>query len=93
MLCSLPGPVVLYTQKNVNHQPSNSDSITVKRNVIISLYQRGPVLPVVQQTPEEKDVEERDQDRASRTARVQPTPQRKDPMADSPNNTNPDRRK
>uniref|UniRef100_A0A674DTF3 Protein phosphatase 1 regulatory subunit 12A n=1 Tax=Salmo trutta TaxID=8032 RepID=A0A674DTF3_SALTR len=45
------------------------------------------------QTPEEKDVEERDQDRASRTARVQPTPQRKDPLADSPNNTNPDRRK
>uniref|UniRef100_A0A4W5NVD0 Protein phosphatase 1 regulatory subunit 12A n=1 Tax=Hucho hucho TaxID=62062 RepID=A0A4W5NVD0_9TELE len=45
------------------------------------------------QTPEEKDVEERDQDRASRTARVQPTPQRKDPVADSPNNTNPDRRK
>ncbi|XP_014029122.1 phosphatase 1 regulatory subunit 12C isoform X1 [Salmo salar] len=43
--------------------------------------------------PEEKDVEERDQDRASRTARVQPTPQRKDPVADSPNNTNPDRRK
>ncbi|XP_029594400.1 protein phosphatase 1 regulatory subunit 12C isoform X2 [Salmo trutta] len=43
--------------------------------------------------PEDKDVEERDQDRASRTARVQPTPQRKDPVADSPNNTNPDRRK
>lgn len=48
---------------------------------------------MVQQIPEEKDVEERDQDRASRTARVQPTPQRKDPVADSPNNTNPDRRK
>ncbi|XP_045073329.1 protein phosphatase 1 regulatory subunit 12C-like isoform X1 [Coregonus clupeaformis] len=46
-----------------------------------------------EKTPEEKDVEERDQDRASRTARVQPTPQRKDPLADSPNNTNPDRRK
>uniref|UniRef100_A0A673ZPC1 Protein phosphatase 1, regulatory subunit 12C n=1 Tax=Salmo trutta TaxID=8032 RepID=A0A673ZPC1_SALTR len=45
------------------------------------------------QIPEDKDVEERDQDRASRTARVQPTPQRKDPVADSPNNTNPDRRK
>uniref|UniRef100_A0A8C7P5U0 cGMP-dependent protein kinase interacting domain-containing protein n=1 Tax=Oncorhynchus mykiss TaxID=8022 RepID=A0A8C7P5U0_ONCMY len=45
------------------------------------------------QTPEEKDVEDRDQDRASRTARVQPTPQRKEPLADSPNNTNPDRRK
>ncbi|XP_035602647.2 protein phosphatase 1 regulatory subunit 12C-like isoform X2 [Oncorhynchus keta] len=46
-----------------------------------------------EKTPEEKDVEERDQDRASRTARVQPTPQRKEPLADSPNNTNPDRRK
>ncbi|XP_055762615.1 protein phosphatase 1 regulatory subunit 12C-like isoform X2 [Salvelinus fontinalis] len=46
-----------------------------------------------EKVPEEKDVEERDQDRASRTARVQPTPQRKDPLADSPNNTNPDRRK
>uniref|UniRef100_A0A4W5N6X4 Protein phosphatase 1, regulatory subunit 12C n=1 Tax=Hucho hucho TaxID=62062 RepID=A0A4W5N6X4_9TELE len=51
------------------------------------------VSPAEKQTPEEKDVEERDQDRASRTARVQPTPQRKDPVADSPNNTNPDRRK
>ncbi|CAB1344933.1 unnamed protein product [Coregonus sp. 'balchen'] len=51
------------------------------------------VSPAEKQTPEEKDVEERDQDRASRTARVQPTPQRKDPLADSPNNTNPDRRK
>ncbi|XP_021412841.1 protein phosphatase 1 regulatory subunit 12C isoform X2 [Oncorhynchus mykiss] len=46
-----------------------------------------------EKTPEEKDVEDRDQDRASRTARVQPTPQRKEPLADSPNNTNPDRRK
>ncbi|NP_001133423.1 phosphatase 1 regulatory subunit 12C [Salmo salar] len=51
------------------------------------------VNPAEKQIPEEKDVEERDQDRASRTARVQPTPQRKDPVADSPNNTNPDRRK
>uniref|UniRef100_A0A8C7IL88 Protein phosphatase 1 regulatory subunit n=1 Tax=Oncorhynchus kisutch TaxID=8019 RepID=A0A8C7IL88_ONCKI len=51
------------------------------------------VSPAEKQTPEEKDVEERDQDRASRTARVQPTPQRKEPLADSPNNTNPDRRK
>ncbi|XP_055762613.1 protein phosphatase 1 regulatory subunit 12C-like isoform X1 [Salvelinus fontinalis] len=51
------------------------------------------VSPAEKQVPEEKDVEERDQDRASRTARVQPTPQRKDPLADSPNNTNPDRRK
>uniref|UniRef100_A0A8C7P7G7 cGMP-dependent protein kinase interacting domain-containing protein n=1 Tax=Oncorhynchus mykiss TaxID=8022 RepID=A0A8C7P7G7_ONCMY len=51
------------------------------------------VSPAEKQTPEEKDVEDRDQDRASRTARVQPTPQRKEPLADSPNNTNPDRRK
>uniref|UniRef100_A0A673ZRC3 Protein phosphatase 1, regulatory subunit 12C n=1 Tax=Salmo trutta TaxID=8032 RepID=A0A673ZRC3_SALTR len=51
------------------------------------------VSPAEKQIPEDKDVEERDQDRASRTARVQPTPQRKDPVADSPNNTNPDRRK
>ncbi|KAL1006023.1 hypothetical protein UPYG_G00066900 [Umbra pygmaea] len=47
----------------------------------------------IAKTPEQKDVEERDQDRASRTARVQPTPQKKDALADSPNNTNPDRRK
>lgn len=40
-------PLHLNVKKNVNHQPTNSDSITVKRNVIISLYQHGPVLPVV----------------------------------------------
>ncbi|KAJ8002032.1 hypothetical protein DPEC_G00175590 [Dallia pectoralis] len=46
-----------------------------------------------EKTSDEKEVEERDQDRASRTARVQPTPQRKEALVESPNNTNPDRRK
>ncbi|KAM3864686.1 protein phosphatase 1 regulatory subunit 12C [Diretmus argenteus] len=44
-------------------------------------------------TPEEKDEEEKEQDRANRTARVQPTPQKKDTLAESPNTPNTDRRK
>ncbi|XP_058496969.1 protein phosphatase 1 regulatory subunit 12C isoform X2 [Solea solea] len=44
-------------------------------------------------TPEDKDEEEREQDKASRTARVQPTPQTRDANAESPNNPNADRRK
>ncbi|XP_049899570.1 protein phosphatase 1 regulatory subunit 12C isoform X6 [Epinephelus moara] len=43
-------------------------------------------------TPEEKD-EEKEQDKANRTARVQPTPQTRDPAAESPNTPNTDRRK
>ncbi|XP_065819558.1 protein phosphatase 1 regulatory subunit 12C isoform X1 [Labrus bergylta] len=44
-------------------------------------------------TPEEKDEEEKEQDKASRTARVQPTPQTRDAAAESPNTPNADRRK
>uniref|UniRef100_A0A667XR96 Protein phosphatase 1, regulatory subunit 12C n=1 Tax=Myripristis murdjan TaxID=586833 RepID=A0A667XR96_9TELE len=44
-------------------------------------------------TPEERDEEEKEQDRANRTARVQPTPQKRDAMAESPNTPNTDRRK
>lgn len=47
-------------------------------------------------TPEEKGEEEKEQDKANRTARVQPTPQTRDAAAESPNtpNTpNTDRRK
>ncbi|XP_033480436.1 protein phosphatase 1 regulatory subunit 12C isoform X5 [Epinephelus lanceolatus] len=46
----------------------------------------------VDKTPEEKD-EEKEQDKANRTARVQPTPQTRDPAAESPNTPNTDRRK
>ncbi|XP_035494512.1 protein phosphatase 1 regulatory subunit 12C isoform X1 [Scophthalmus maximus] len=42
-------------------------------------------------TLEEKDEEEKEQDKANRTARVQPTPQTRDP--ESPNTPNADRRK
>nr|XP_004538819.1 protein phosphatase 1 regulatory subunit 12C isoform X1 [Maylandia zebra] len=44
-------------------------------------------------TPANKQEEEKEQDKASRTARVQPTPQTKDAAADSPNAPNADRRK
>uniref|UniRef100_UPI0037E775EC protein phosphatase 1 regulatory subunit 12C isoform X2 n=1 Tax=Semicossyphus pulcher TaxID=241346 RepID=UPI0037E775EC len=44
-------------------------------------------------TPEEKDDEEKEQDKANRTARVQPTPQTRDVTAESPNTPNTDRRK
>lgn len=44
-------------------------------------------------TPEEKDEEEKEQDKANRTARVQPTPQTRDSVAESPNTPNTDRRK
>ncbi|TKS69295.1 Protein phosphatase 1 regulatory subunit 12C [Collichthys lucidus] len=44
-------------------------------------------------TPEEKDDEEKEQDKANRTARVQPTPQTRDATAESPNTPNADRRK
>lgn len=45
------------------------------------------------QTPEANDEEEKEQDRANRTARVQPTPQTKDATADSPNTPSADGRK
>lgn len=45
------------------------------------------------QTPEEEDDEEKELDKANRTARVQPTPQTKDALAESPNTPNADRRK
>lgn len=44
-------------------------------------------------TPEANDEEEKEQDRANRTARVQPTPQTKDATADSPNTPSADGRK
>ncbi|XP_028263093.1 protein phosphatase 1 regulatory subunit 12C isoform X2 [Parambassis ranga] len=49
-------------------------------------------------TPEEKEKEEeeegeKEQDKASRTARVQPTPQTRDPAGESPNTPSTDRRK
>lgn len=44
------------------------------------------------QTPEEKD-DEKEQEKANRTARVQPTPQTRDAIAESPNTPNADRRK
>ncbi|XP_041641814.1 protein phosphatase 1 regulatory subunit 12C isoform X2 [Cheilinus undulatus] len=44
-------------------------------------------------TPEEKDEVEKEQDKANRTARVQPTPQTRDGVAESPNTPNTDRRK
>ncbi|XP_063333032.1 protein phosphatase 1 regulatory subunit 12C isoform X2 [Pelmatolapia mariae] len=44
-------------------------------------------------TPTDKQEEEKEQDKASRTARVQPTPQTKDAAADSPNAPSADRRK
>lgn len=47
----------------------------------------------VLQTPEEKDEEEKEQDKANRTARVQPTPQTRDATAESPNTPGADRRK
>lgn len=43
------------------------------------------------QAAEDKDTELQEQDKQSRTARVQPTPQTKD--SDSPNTPNTDRRK
>ncbi|XP_040002938.1 protein phosphatase 1 regulatory subunit 12C [Xiphias gladius] len=46
-----------------------------------------------EKTPEEKDEEEKGQDKANRTARVQPTPQTRDTAAESPNTPNTDRRK
>ncbi|KAF7666953.1 hypothetical protein LDENG_00083340 [Lucifuga dentata] len=53
------------------------------------------VTTAADKTPEEKDEEEKnqDQDRANRTARVQPTPQIRDTAAESPNTPNTDRRK
>ncbi|KAM8878945.1 protein phosphatase 1 regulatory subunit 12C [Spinachia spinachia] len=45
------------------------------------------------QTPEEKSEEEHEQDKANRTARVQPTPQTRDAAAESPNTPNNDKRK
>ncbi|XP_076001640.1 protein phosphatase 1 regulatory subunit 12C isoform X2 [Genypterus blacodes] len=51
------------------------------------------VSPAADKTPEEKEEEEKDQDRASRTARVQPTPQIRDTSAESPNTPSTDRRK
>lgn len=51
------------------------------------------LLSYVIQTPTDKQEEEKEQDKASRTARVQPTPQMKDAAADSPNAPNADRRK
>lgn len=47
----------------------------------------------VVQTPEENYDEEKEQDKANRTARVQPTPQTRDAAAESPNTPNTDRRK
>lgn len=47
----------------------------------------------VVQTPEEKDDEVKEQDKANRTARVQPTPQMRENMAESPNTPNTDKRK
>lgn len=47
----------------------------------------------VVQTPEGPNDEEKEQDKANRTARVQPTPQTRDATAESPNNPNADRRK
>ncbi|KAM6941777.1 protein phosphatase 1 regulatory subunit 12C isoform 4-T4 [Lycodopsis pacificus] len=44
-------------------------------------------------TPEEKGEEEHEQDKANRTARVQPTPQTREAAAESPNTPNTDRRK
>ncbi|KAK9540326.1 hypothetical protein VZT92_002787 [Zoarces viviparus] len=44
-------------------------------------------------TPEEKGEEEHEQDKANRTARVQPTPQAREAAAESPNTPNTDRRK
>ncbi|KAK1885631.1 Protein phosphatase 1 regulatory subunit 12C [Dissostichus eleginoides] len=44
-------------------------------------------------TPEERDDEEKEQDKANRTARVQPTPQTREGAAESPNTPNTDRRK
>ncbi len=44
------------------------------------------------QTPEEKD-DEKEQEKANRTARVQPTPQTRDATAESPNTPNADKRK
>uniref|UniRef100_A0A8C2WWC5 Protein phosphatase 1, regulatory subunit 12C n=1 Tax=Cyclopterus lumpus TaxID=8103 RepID=A0A8C2WWC5_CYCLU len=44
-------------------------------------------------TPEEKSEEEHEQDKANRTARVQPTPQTRGAAAESPNTPNTDRRK
>ncbi|XP_046899961.1 protein phosphatase 1 regulatory subunit 12C [Hypomesus transpacificus] len=52
-----------------------------------------PAYSPAEKTPEERDVEEKEQDLASRTARVPPTPQRRDSPAESPNNPNADRRK
>uniref|UniRef100_A0A3Q1I814 cGMP-dependent protein kinase interacting domain-containing protein n=1 Tax=Anabas testudineus TaxID=64144 RepID=A0A3Q1I814_ANATE len=49
--------------------------------------------PDTESSPEEKDEEEKEQDKANRTARVQPTPQTKDVTAESPNTPNADRRK
>lgn len=51
----------------------------------------------VTQTPtdkeEEEEEEEKQQDKASRTARVQPTPQTRDAAAESPSTPSSDRRK
>ncbi|KAM8773252.1 protein phosphatase 1 regulatory subunit 12C isoform 1-T1 [Acanthopagrus schlegelii] len=44
-------------------------------------------------TPEEKDDELKEQDKANRTARVQPTPQTRENVAESPNTPNTDKRK
>ncbi|XP_075947286.1 protein phosphatase 1 regulatory subunit 12C isoform X3 [Anarhichas minor] len=44
-------------------------------------------------TPEEKGEEEHEQDKANRTARVQPIPQTREAAAESPNTPNTDRRK
>ncbi|KAM9857246.1 protein phosphatase 1 regulatory subunit 12C [Aulostomus maculatus] len=44
-------------------------------------------------TPEERDEEEKEQDKATPTARVQPTPQTRDATSESPNTPSSDRRK
>lgn len=48
---------------------------------------------LVVETLEEKEDEEKEQDKANRTARVQPTVQNRDANAESPNNPSADRRK
>lgn len=70
------------------HSGHKSDSEMVTYNPL-SFF----LLSYVIQTPTNKQEEEKEQDKASRTARVQPTPQTKDAAADSPNAPNADRRK
>uniref|UniRef100_A0A3P9MDE6 Protein phosphatase 1, regulatory subunit 12C n=1 Tax=Oryzias latipes TaxID=8090 RepID=A0A3P9MDE6_ORYLA len=62
---------------------SSPESSTVSSPDSESVATASPAEKV--QTPEEKDEEEKEQDKASRTARVQPTPQARDVAAESPN--------